>query len=76
KEGRTALFLSALNDHVEDVKFLLDRRYGVNVVDKHGLCPLHVAACDGHQIVIKLLLKARGRLNCKMWNECYCTERH
>ena len=57
--GRTALVHACVGDHRAIAALLLRRGVDVNVHDGYGCTPLILATADGHDEIIKLLLKEK-----------------
>ena len=49
--GKTALHVSIEKGHKRCVKALLSRQARVDIKDKKGNTPLHLAAIEGHEMV-------------------------
>jgi len=50
--------VAAISGYQDMVKILLDYKASVNVQDRHGNTPLHLAASNGNYEVVKLLVGA------------------
>ena len=50
--------MAAISGYQDMVKILLDYKASVNVQDRHGNTPLHLAASNGNYEVVKLLVGA------------------
>ena len=48
--------MAATNGYHDMVKILLDHKASVNIQDRHGNTPLHLAASNGNYEVVKLLV--------------------
>ena len=55
-EGLTALHYSAINNHVEVVKYLIENGADINVKDNNGQTPFYIAAREGKLEIVKLFL--------------------
>lgn len=56
-DSRTTLYILALENKLEIVKYLLDvTDIDVNIPDSEGRTALHVAAWQGHTDMVKLLV--------------------
>jgi hypothetical protein len=63
------LHLPFFISNIEIVKLLLDKGADVNLTDKYGNTPLHLAASDGHIEIVKLLLEKGSDVNSKRRND-------
>ncbi|KAI8639135.1 ankyrin repeat-containing domain protein [Parasitella parasitica] len=73
ESGKTALHMASANNHIDIVKYIvekladLDDKTKAELIDTQnaeGNTPLHWAALNGHLDVVKALVKAGG--NCKV----------
>eukprot|EP00961_Rhodomonas_salina_P166296 2241068-Rhodomonas_salina.1 len=55
-----ALCESAFKGDLTHIKRLMDNGVGVNDADYDGRTALHLAACEGHEDVVKYLLDKRA----------------
>ncbi|CAK9147214.1 unnamed protein product [Ilex paraguariensis] len=57
--GETALFTAAERGHIDVVKELLPytTKEGISLKNRSGFDPLHVAASQGHQAIVQILLE-------------------
>ncbi|KAL4947237.1 ankyrin repeat-containing domain protein [Aspergillus filifer] len=55
--GSSALFWAVSHNRLDTIERLLDFGADVNLVDKHNLCLLEIAACDGQTAAAELLLR-------------------
>lgn len=62
--GRTALHDAVVGGYKDCLKMLLDYTAEVNVRDREGMTPAHVAAFNGELGCIKIL-QDRGMLDCR-----------
>ena len=58
------LFMASRGD-VKGVEDLLDEGVDVNSIDLDGRTALHIAACEGHVEVVKLLLSRRANIDAR-----------
>ena len=58
------LFLACKGD-VEGLQDLLDQGVDVNSIDLDGRTALHIAACEGHADVVKLLLSRKANIDAR-----------
>ncbi|XP_015089338.1 ankyrin repeat-containing protein ITN1-like [Solanum pennellii] len=63
--GETALFTAAERGYIDVVKELLpySTKEGITTKNRSGLDPLHIAANQGHQAIVKLLLEHEPELS-------------
>lgn len=59
----TALLLSAQNDQVEMVKYLLESGAALELADDNNCTPLYVASQNGNVEVVKMLLEFGAKVN-------------
>ncbi len=59
----TLLHAAAACGDAESLKFLIDKRIGVNIANKNGDTALHFAAQNGHLECVKMLIKNGASLN-------------
>ncbi|KAI1299614.1 Protein phosphatase 1 regulatory subunit 12B [Halotydeus destructor] len=57
-DGLTALHQACIDDNVEMVKFLIEKRADVNACDNEGWTPLHATSSCGHVEIAEVLLDA------------------
>ncbi|PAA77795.1 hypothetical protein BOX15_Mlig023526g1 [Macrostomum lignano] len=62
KDGRTLAFVAALNGHLDIIERLERCRADYNIADSEGNIPLFCAAQNGHDKILKILIK-RSRVN-------------
>ncbi|XP_042310083.1 ankyrin repeat and death domain-containing protein 1B isoform X2 [Sceloporus undulatus] len=55
---RTALHFAVAGNHISAVDFLLHHKARVDIADKHGLTPVHLAAWSGNLDIMLILIKA------------------
>nr|XP_008101141.1 PREDICTED: ankyrin repeat and death domain-containing protein 1B isoform X1 [Anolis carolinensis] len=55
---RTALHFAVAGNHISAVDFLLHHKARVDIADKHGLVPIHLAAWTGNLDIMRMLIKA------------------
>ncbi|KAH0628019.1 hypothetical protein JD844_008668 [Phrynosoma platyrhinos] len=55
---RTALHFAVAGNHLSAVDFLLHHKARVDIADKHGLTPIHLAAWSGNLDIMLILIKA------------------
>ncbi|XP_044466688.1 integrin-linked protein kinase 1-like isoform X2 [Mangifera indica] len=58
------LFMASRGD-VKGVEELLDEGIDVNSIDLDGRTALHIAACEGHEEVVKLLLQRKANMEAR-----------
>merc|ERR1711967_169073 len=67
-EKQNALFKTihskARWNYNREVEVLLERGCNPDLRDEHGNTPLHIAAQNGHEEVVKTLLKYKAYVNC------------
>ncbi|RLN89714.1 hypothetical protein BBJ28_00012152, partial [Nothophytophthora sp. Chile5] len=56
--GRTPLMIAALEDHVEIVQLLLDRKASIDMQGLGGATALSLAAREGHVAIVQALIDA------------------
>jgi ankyrin repeat protein len=61
--GRTAIYMAAMEGHLEVVNILIDARADVDKVRTDGCSPLFTAAGNGHLEVVKALAGAKADVN-------------
>lgn len=64
KEGKNILHIAAQNGRKEIVKFLLEKKFHIDIRDREGKTPLHLAVLGDHIDVIKFLLNRGANKNC------------
>lgn len=64
-EGKTPLFLAALDGYEKVVKFLIEKGSIINMSSDSGDTPLHEAAIRGHVRIAKLLLQHGANINAR-----------
>lgn len=62
-DGRSTLYVLALENHQDTATFLLSRGAHVEAADLEGRTPLHVAAWQGHFDMVQLLLNHQANVN-------------
>lgn len=62
QRGQAALHIAAELGHEEVVELLLESNAFVNVRNKHGMTPLHLAARKGYNSIIRRLVGDHGAL--------------
>ena len=70
-DGRSTLYVLALENRLDTATFLLDHGAHVEAADLEGRTPLHVAAWQGHFAMVMLLLKHKVRVG-GMDQVCAC----
>ncbi|KAL2801902.1 ankyrin repeat-containing domain protein [Aspergillus granulosus] len=68
----TALHHAAANGNASTVRELLEQELNINVRDCDGQTPLHLAARNGHQEVVKVLL-SQQHINLNAWEPSHYT---
>jgi ankyrin repeat protein len=53
--GKTPVYIAALNGHVEAIRALAEKGAHVDTPDNNGKTPVFIAAEKGHQDVVNLL---------------------
>lgn len=67
--GQTALFMCALKDFVDGVKFLIEKGARVNIQNRYGVSPLLLATESGNMEIVKALVKAGANVNIALHGE-------
>lgn len=62
QRGQAALHIAAELGHDDVVDILLDNNAFVNVRNKHGMTPLHLASKKGFNTIVKQLVLEHGAL--------------
>ena len=57
EDGRTPLHLAVLDDHLDIVRFIMERVDDPNPADQEGSTPLHYAALCGHLDIVRLFIE-------------------
>uniref|UniRef100_A0A673K6B0 Ankyrin repeat and SOCS box protein 2-like n=1 Tax=Sinocyclocheilus rhinocerous TaxID=307959 RepID=A0A673K6B0_9TELE len=61
-DDASALFEASKNGHAEAVEILLSKRADVNITNKTGLLPIHVAAKNGHDSIVAMLIPRTSKV--------------
>ena len=62
--GRTALFYAACMGHIDCCALLMDvHDEWIDVADRNGDTPLHVACCYNHKKIVKVLLESAANVH-------------
>ena len=71
-DGMTCLHLAAVNKHIDIVRYLIDKRADVNMVEhKAGRTILHYACISGDIFLVRLLLQHKMcNINARMYAGC------
>ncbi|XP_074376254.1 potassium channel KOR1-like isoform X6 [Apium graveolens] len=64
--------LAASKGYEDIVQFLLQKKVGVNIIDKYGKTPLHEAIKNGHDLVASLLVESGASLHIFDAGNCLC----
>lgn len=66
------LHLAVKGQHLDMVKYLiLTAQMNINALGEFGRTPLHIAAYEGHELMVRFLLEQKARVNVKVNKEQY-----
>jgi ankyrin repeat protein len=63
QNGYHCIHLTSTNGHTSVVRWFIEKRVPVDIVNNYGFTPLHMAAYFGHYDVVELLLERKAQVN-------------